>query len=97
MSYNGPGWYKHYKGGEYEVLGIAFDEATMQPFVVYRPLERVMPSDLPKVAMKNRKDLESPAFWLRSLEIFDQTVTLRPRPINAPAVAPRFKYLGPMP
>ena len=33
-----PGLYRHYKGGEYEVLGAARHSETLEPLVVYRPL-----------------------------------------------------------
>ncbi|MFA6391352.1 MAG: DUF1653 domain-containing protein [Patescibacteria group bacterium] len=33
-----PGKYKHYKGGEYEVLGIAIHNETLEELVVYRAL-----------------------------------------------------------
>lgn len=33
-----PGRYRHYKGGEYEVIGIARHSETLEPLVVYRPL-----------------------------------------------------------
>lgn len=33
-----PGRYRHYKGGEYEVIGIARHSETHEPQVVYRPL-----------------------------------------------------------
>ncbi len=33
-----PGRYRHYKGGEYEVLGVARHSETLEPLVVYRPL-----------------------------------------------------------
>lgn len=32
------GLYRHYKGGEYEVLGAARHSETLEPLVVYRPL-----------------------------------------------------------
>jgi len=32
------GRYRHYKGGEYEVLGVARHSETLEPHVVYRPL-----------------------------------------------------------
>ena len=32
------GRYRHYKGGEYEVIGIARHSETREPMVVYRPL-----------------------------------------------------------
>lgn len=33
-----PGRYRHFKGGEYEVIGIATHSETHEPMVVYRPL-----------------------------------------------------------
>jgi hypothetical protein len=33
-----PGRYRHYKGGAYEVLGVARHSETLAPMVVYRPL-----------------------------------------------------------
>jgi hypothetical protein len=33
-----PGRYRHYKGGDYEVLGAARHSETLEPLVVYRPL-----------------------------------------------------------
>lgn len=32
------GRYRHYKGGEYEVLGAARHSETLEPLVLYRPL-----------------------------------------------------------
>lgn len=32
------GLYRHYKGGEYEVIGVARHTETLEPLVVYRPL-----------------------------------------------------------
>lgn len=33
-----PGRYRHYKGGEYEVLGTARHSETLQPMTLYRAL-----------------------------------------------------------
>lgn len=33
-----PGRYRHFKGNEYEVMGVARDSETLQPLVVYRAL-----------------------------------------------------------
>jgi hypothetical protein len=33
-----PGRYRHYKGGEYEVIGVARHSETLESLVVYRPL-----------------------------------------------------------
>jgi hypothetical protein len=30
-------YYRHYKGGEYKVLDLAFEEVTMQVVVIYQP------------------------------------------------------------
>ena len=32
------GRYRHYKGGDYEVLGVARHSETLEPLVLYRPL-----------------------------------------------------------
>lgn len=32
------GRYRHYKGGEYEVVGVARHSETLEPLVVYKPL-----------------------------------------------------------
>lgn len=32
------GLYRHYKGGEYEIVGVARHSETLEPLVVYRPL-----------------------------------------------------------
>lgn len=33
-----PGRYRHYKGGEYEVIGVARHSETLEPLVLYRSL-----------------------------------------------------------
>ena len=33
-----PGRYRHFKGGLYEVLGVARHSETLEPLVLYRPL-----------------------------------------------------------
>lgn len=33
-----PGVYEHYKGGRYEVIGVALHSETLEPVVVYKPL-----------------------------------------------------------
>ncbi|MHC1653919.1 DUF1653 domain-containing protein [Stenotrophomonas maltophilia] len=33
-----PGRYRHFKGGEYEVIGIVRSSETLQPMVLYRAL-----------------------------------------------------------
>jgi hypothetical protein len=38
VPYIEPGTYEHYKGNEFEVVGIALDSENLQPLVVYKPL-----------------------------------------------------------
>ena len=33
-----PGRYRHFKGSEYDVIGVARDSETMEAMVVYRPV-----------------------------------------------------------
>lgn len=33
-----PGRYRHYKGGEYELIGTAYHSETLEPLVIYRAL-----------------------------------------------------------
>jgi hypothetical protein len=33
-----PGKYRHYKGGEYEVVGVGRDESTLEELVIYKAL-----------------------------------------------------------
>lgn len=34
-----PGHYRHFKGGNYEVIGVARHSETFEPLVLYRPLD----------------------------------------------------------
>lgn len=36
MSYNGPGVYRHYKGGLFDAVGVAEHESTGQRFIIYK-------------------------------------------------------------
>lgn len=85
--YHGPGQYLHYKGGRYEVQGLAFHERSKEggfeptdpdhQLVVYRPLS---PGSL----------LEGTAvtFWLRPLADFNAEVD------REHGKVPRFIKLG---
>ncbi|MDB5167285.1 MAG: hypothetical protein JWN26_430 [Candidatus Saccharibacteria bacterium] len=33
------GTYQHYKGNNYEVVGVALDSENLQPYVMYKPLQ----------------------------------------------------------
>lgn len=62
--------YRHYKGGLYEVVGVAIDEATLGPLVIYRPAE-------------GNPHYGQPLPWVRTLDNFldpvDDGVTSGPR------------------
>lgn len=88
MPYEGPGRYRHYKGGTYEVVGIALAEAdprqeTLE--VIYRPVnaedwfEDVWPTDVPEAD-----------FWRRPLKEFDAPVL---NPDAQIAEGSRFKLI----
>lgn len=61
-----PGRYKHFKGKEYEVLGLASHSETMEPMVVYRALYGERGLWVRPAAMWNetvqREDYSSPRF-----------------------------------
>lgn len=53
------GKYRHYKGGEYEILSLAMNEATHEWCVVYRALH---------------DNDENPKEWIRTYEDFNATL-----------------------
>jgi len=55
------GRYRHYKGKEYEVLGVAKHTETHEDFVVYR-------------ALYDSPEFGENALWVRPLKIFKETV-----------------------
>lgn len=55
------GKYRHYKGGEYELLALACDEATHEWLVIYK-------------ALYDTKG--APEVWVRSYEKFTDTVAV---------------------
>lgn len=78
-NYEGPGIYRHYKGGRYEVLGLGVHEHAKehQPtfdangydhqYVIYRPLTGSF------------LDGKMADFWMRKLSDFDEFVDEKPR------------------
>ena len=81
-----PGRYRHYKGGEYEVIGVARHSETDELLVVYRPLYRRAPDSPEEGAHQAETGL-----WVRPVAMFLETVT------HNGATVPRFEYLGPAP
>jgi hypothetical protein len=65
-----PGRYRHYKGGEYRLLGVVRHSETLEPLVLYRPLYTAADGS-------DRGD------WVRPHAMFFETVTIdgitRPR------------------
>ena len=57
------GKYEHYKGGQYEVLGIAHHSESLEELVVYR-------------ALYDSKEFGSNAIWVRPKEMFFENVTI---------------------
>jgi hypothetical protein len=58
-----PGIYTHYKGNEYEVLGVARHSETLEELVVYR-------------ALYVSAEFGDKAFWVRPKAMFNEDVTL---------------------
>lgn len=91
VNYQGPGRYRHYKGCEYEVLGLALKEDTVDKsvddlfsgttFVIYRQLTGVS-------FIHNRQE----DFWARELSDFDETVDVQE--FEGHFKIPRFKKIS---
>lgn len=56
-----PGLYRHYKGTEYDVIGVARHTETKEKMVVYR-------------ARYDSEEFGPKAFWVRPLAMFTDTV-----------------------
>ncbi len=61
-----PGLYRHYKGGNYEVIGIALHSETQEELVVYRACYQKPGEDL----------------WVRPLNMFSETVTIEDKKVR---------------
>jgi hypothetical protein len=57
------GKYKHYKGKEYEVIGIAKHSKTLKDLVVYQ-------------ALHDSEEFGNKALWVRPMSIFMSSVSL---------------------
>ena len=60
------GMYRHYKGGRYEVLGVAWHSESKEELVVYRALDAHQEPGLPE-------------FWVRPKEMFFDTLKIEGR------------------
>jgi hypothetical protein len=61
MSDINPGIYRHYKGKDYEVIGLAHHSETQEELVVYK-------------ALYDSPEFGPGALWVRPLKMFTQTV-----------------------
>ena len=57
------GKYEHYKGGQYEVIGIARDSETLEEVVIYK-------------ALYNSKEFGENALWVRPKQMFLEFVNV---------------------
>lgn len=55
------GTYRHFKGGMYEVLGVALDSETKEHVVVYKALE-------------DSADIKKGTLWVRPQKMFEEIV-----------------------
>ncbi len=62
------GKYKHFKGGEYEVIGLAKDSETLEELVIYK-------------AMYDSKKFGKNAFWVRPKKMFLEKVIVNGKEI----------------
>jgi len=58
-----PGLYEHYKGNQYEVIGLAHHSETLEELVVYR-------------ALYNSPDFGKNALWVRPAKIFTENIEI---------------------
>jgi hypothetical protein len=63
------GKYKHYRGGEYEVLGIAVHSETLEELVMYKMLY-------------DSKDYKKGTVWVRPLKMFTEKVMFNGKEVN---------------
>lgn len=84
-NYRGPGKYRHYKGGEYLVLGLALQEDDLRrTFVIYKPLGHT-----------NLLDDFTEDFWARELGDFNaQVEDVAWREGDKLATIARFTFIG---
>jgi len=55
--------YRHFKGGEYKVIGLSHHSETLEPYVVYQ-------------ALYYSEGFGENSLWIRPLQMFLETVTV---------------------
>ena len=94
-NYQGPGRYRHYKGGEYEVIGLAIREETIGTEsevseVVYRPLKKY---DREQEFVTRLLGDFNAIVWPHEQEDFDVDVPVGPITYKPTKAVPRFQKL----
>lgn len=81
-NYDGPGRYRHYKGGEYQVFGLALHESELYRLVIYRPL-----------TPGSKLDGSPVEFWARPEGDFNEKVQIGEMDEGTWEMVPRFRKL----
>ena len=76
------GKYKHYKGKEYEVVGIARHSETLEELVLYKTLYQ---ADPPSASLRGTMGEN---LWVRPLKMFLEEVEIEGKKM------PRFEFMG---
>ncbi len=76
------GKYKHYKGKDYEVIGVARHSETLEELVVYKALYQ---NDSPT---ENLRRTKGENLWVRPLKMFTEMVVVDGKEVK------RFEYVG---
>ena len=85
-----PGRYRHFKGGEYEVLGLATHSETEEPMVVYRyeVLGLATHSETEEPMVVYRPLYGERGLWVRPAAMWNETVERDGKTFR------RFTYIG---
>ena len=76
------GRYRHYKGREYEALGVVMHSETREKLVLYRPLY---------LCTELHNEYGDDPWFVRPYAMFHEQVKVDGRAV------PRFEYVGPLP
>lgn len=76
------GKYKHYKGKDYEVIGVAKHSETLEELVIYKALYQNAPSE----SLWRTKEGEN--LWVRPLKMFTEILVVDGKEVK------RFEYIG---
>jgi hypothetical protein len=71
--YQGPGFYQHYKGSFYKVIGVGVEEETLEPVVIYHPIRGSENDEKLKKLTFSSGVVE---YWTRPIDDFNDEVRL---------------------